>query len=565
MVSRLSVLLDNGKELEVVAASGLDVAAIAREPRIQLSEATSVTESLRLRQALFFESADEYERKYPGIDPGAAFAAGARVSLPLIVGDRAVGALEFRFSKSRTFSPPERAFVQALGNQCAWALERARLYDELQLAYARATFLADAGRVLGALDESPSDSASALDRVARLAVPTVADWCTVWLLDPDTREPNQVAVQHWNPARVRQVLELQHKYPPNPNNPNNPLRTGKSYLYEEITVDMIPLEQRDADRVRLLEELGVRSAVAVPIVVRGRTSGSISFVTAESRRRYSRLDLEMGEKLARLVVIALDDERMYREAMEAARAREELLQVVSHDLRNPLSAILLKAAQISRLLQEGQDSKNPRIARSAQGIAEASKQMRRLIDDLADLSRIDTGNSLHIESRGEEAVALTKAAIESHRSLAAARNLTLVGDFPAEPIPLVCDRERVLQVFANLIGNAVKFSRDGSAIVVRVARNTAEAIFSVTDSGPGIPPEHRRMLFNRYWQAKLMKEGLGLGLYVAKGIVDGHGGRMSFDSVHDVGTTFTFTLPLQGAGQRSSPPEGAGGGARGRS
>lgn len=470
-----------------------------------------------------------------------------------------MGALDFSFAETRTFSVPERAFLQAFANQCGWAVERARLYDELQLAYARATFLAEAGRVLGALDETPGNSASALDRVARLAVPVVADWCTVWLVDPDTREPNQVAVQHWNPARVRQVLELQQKYPPDPNSQYNPLTTGKPHLYEEITVDMIPPEQRDADRIRLLEELGLRSAVAVPIVVRGRTWGSISFVTAESRRRYTRHDLEMAEKLARLVAIALDDERMYREAMEAARAREELLQVVSHDLRNPLSAVLLKASQISRLMQEGNGVETQRIARSAEGIAEASKQMRRLIEDLTDLSRIDTGNRVHIEPQRDEAVALAKAAVAAHRALAAARNLHLIEDLPVGPIPVVCDRERVLQVFANVIGNAVKFSRDGGTIVVRVSRSQEGAIFAVTDSGPGIAPEHRRMLFNRYWQAKLMKEGLGLGLYVAKGIVDAHGGRMWFESTPDVGTTFSFSLPLAGAAIRGGRTEGANG------
>lgn len=548
MASALTIVLDNGKELEVVAATGLDATAIAREPRIPLNQDTSVTESLRLRQPLFFESPDDYEKKYPGIAPGAVFTAGSRISLPLLVGDRAVGALDFSFSESRTFSVPERAFVQALGNQCAWALERARLYDQLQLAYARATFLADAGRVLGALHESAGDSAGALDRVARLAVPTVADWCTVWLIDPDTEERKQVAVQHWNPARVRQVLELQQKYPPNPNSPTNPLRTGKSHLYEEITVDMIPPEQRDADRVRLLEELGLRSAVAVPIAVRGKIWGSISFVTAESRRRYTQHDLEMAEKLARLVAIALDDERMYREATEAARAREELLQVMSHDLRNPLSSVLLKAAQITRLLQSAEGTENLRVLRAAEGIADASKQMRGLIEDLTDLSRIDTGNRLQVEVRPEEAVELTRSAIETHRPLAVARNVTLAADLPNERIAIACDRDRVHQVFANLIGNAMKFSRDDGSILVRVTKTNSEAVFAIADNGPGISPEYSRMLFNRYWQAKLMKEGLGLGLYVAKGIVEAHGGRMWLETETGCGSTFHFSLPLHNQG-----------------
>lgn len=555
MASALTVLLDNGRELEFVAATGLDAPAIARQPRIPLSQDTGVTESLRLKQPLFFESADENEKRYPGIAPGAVFAAGSRISLPLLIGDRAVGALDFSFSEWRTFSVPERAFVQALGTQCAWALERARLYDQLQLAYARATFLAEAGRVLGALKESSGDSVGALDRVARLAVPAVADWCVMWLIDPHTDERKQVAVQHRDPARVRRVMELQQKFPPTRNSPTNPLRTGKPYLYEEVTIDMIPPEQNDADSVRLLDELGLRSAIAVPIAMRGKIWGSISFVTAESRRRYTPHDLAMAEKLARLVAIALDDERMYREAMEAARAREELLQVVSHDLRNPLSAVLLKAAQITRLLRNAEGADNARILRSAEGIAEASKQMRHLIDDLTDLSRIDTGNRLHVDVRPGEAVELARTAIEAHRPLAAARNVNLMADLPDERIPLACDGERVQQVFANLIGNAVKFSQDGGTIVVRAAKSDSEAVFSIADNGPGISPEHRRLLFNRYWQAKLMKEGLGLGLYVAKGIVEAHGGRMWLQTETGVGNTFHFSLPLsyQGAAE---PPGG---------
>jgi signal transduction histidine kinase len=239
---------------------------------------------------------------------------------------------------------------------------------------------------------------------------------------------------------------------------------------------------------------------------------------------------------------SFDLERQLREAAEQlAHAREEVLGVVAHDLRNPLSAILGAAS----LLEDA--DREPGQAREVLGlIRRAVDRMNRLIGDLLDVTRLEAGRMV-LEQEPVSVRELLSQAAESWDATSAENGLTLdVGPAP-ETLGVFADKNRILQVLDNLLSNAVKFSEPGGRIEVRADRSEAsdQVTFTVSDTGAGIPSEVQKELFDRFWQAKPTdRRGIGLGLAICKGIVEAHGGRIWCDSEVGRGTRFTFTLPV---------------------
>jgi signal transduction histidine kinase len=234
-------------------------------------------------------------------------------------------------------------------------------------------------------------------------------------------------------------------------------------------------------------------------------------------------------------------EKLLTEAKGAIRAREDLLSIVSHDLRNPLSAMILNATQIGRSAPE--NGPGPRIRKYAQAILSAADQMSRLVSDLLDLSKIEMGKVLPIEKRRWDGSDLARQALETLEPLANSLRLTLELDLPSGACALYCDGDRVSQVLSNLIGNAMKFTREGGSIVVQTRKSGREIIFSVRDTGTGIPADQLPHLFEPYWQARATRKGIGLGLSVSKAIVQAHGGRIWVESTVGRGSAFYFALP----------------------
>jgi PAS domain S-box-containing protein len=248
----------------------------------------------------------------------------------------------------------------------------------------------------------------------------------------------------------------------------------------------------------------------------------------------------------------LEAERVARERAEAAsRMREDLVAIVSHDLRNPLSAITM-SAQLLRHSLPVDDS--GRAVKQLEIIARSAERMKRLISDLLDMASIDAG-ALAVHWQTHCAQALLLEVVEMLQPLASDKSIRIdVSDTPRE-LNVWADKERLLQVLSNLIGNAVKFTREGGNITLR-AESTAELVcFSVSDTGQGISPEQMPHLFDRYWQAKKDgRMGIGLGLSIAKGIVEAHGGSIWAESTLGKGTTFHFTLPrAEGRLEQPSP------------
>jgi signal transduction histidine kinase len=279
----------------------------------------------------------------------------------------------------------------------------------------------------------------------------------------------------------------------------------------------------------------------IPLRARGHTLGAITFVASHSGRCYGQEDLALAEDLCQRASLAIDNARLFGESRRATRAREDLLAVVSHDLRNPLNVVQMGAALLLR--ERPGVPRDEHVLKHAGRIRDASDRALRLISDLLDWGRLEEGR-LPLEVREEESGSLLAEAVDSIRTLAENHQLYVTLDVPDELPPVRCDRTRVLQVLGNLLGNAVKFTDAGGQLTVSARDRGHEVCFHVRDTGKGIAPEQLPYVFDRYWQAKdAASRGSGLGLAIAKGLVEAHGGRIWAESTPGKGSTFSFSLP----------------------
>jgi signal transduction histidine kinase len=252
--------------------------------------------------------------------------------------------------------------------------------------------------------------------------------------------------------------------------------------------------------------------------------------------------LEVEQAVLRLRELAEDEDaaRLYQAAREGIRARDELMVTVSHDLRGPLASISLVAGMLLPADAASTDQSS-KLARQVVVIGRAVRRMDQLIGDLLDIATIESGH-----------LALRKMRTESSWLLGdVIETLALPGQAPRLEVDpgevdlfVDCDRQRILQVFGNLVGNAFKFSEAGTAIQLAAVRCGDQIELSVKDRGPGIPAEQLGRIFDRFWKGNQhAREGTGLGLAISRGIVEQHGGKLWVESTLGEGTKFTFSLP----------------------
>jgi signal transduction histidine kinase len=318
------------------------------------------------------------------------------------------------------------------------------------------------------------------------------------------------------------------------------VQSGQSELIPEVSDATWLGEALGLEQPNILRDLRVRSYMCVPLTARGKTIGAMVFVAAPDWR-YTADELLLAEELARRAALAIDNARLYEQAQAAIRTREDVLAIVSHDLRNPLGTIQAGAAQI--LAESRGDERRAKTARTAERLGRASERMLHMIRDLLDFSSIEAGK-LRIELAEHEVAELLTEVIEMLHPLAAEKGVRLEKDGEPSRLKVRCDRERVMQVFSNLIGNAIKFTGEGGSVLVRSRGERDRVVFSVNDTGSGISEEDQTHIFDRYWQAKWKgRESLGLGLAISKAIIESHGGTIWVESTVGEGTAFFFTLP----------------------
>jgi signal transduction histidine kinase/DNA-binding response OmpR family regulator len=311
-----------------------------------------------------------------------------------------------------------------------------------------------------------------------------------------------------------------------------------------ITPEILAMLAENPDAVDLGKTgFHVPNTLTVDLLGRtGKKLGAIQLWDKKDNQEFDDADKAILTQLAQLAAIALENARLFRAQQDATRARDDLVAIVSHDLRNPVHTISMAASFLLEIAPA--NDRRVQARRQLEVIQRSATRANRLIQDLLDVAKIQAGG-LAVDPVAVEVKNLVSEVMESATTLASAAQIKVTSDF-TEPLPSVAsDRERVLQVFTNLIGNAIKFTPKGGQITIRACHESGEVRFTVADSGPGIPREHLDHVFDRYWQAKsTAKLGTGLGLSIAKGIVEAHGGRIWAESPPGRGAEFNFTLPI---------------------
>jgi signal transduction histidine kinase len=328
------------------------------------------------------------------------------------------------------------------------------------------------------------------------------------------------------------------------------LETRRPFLIERMTPTMLESFAQSNDHLQILRAVDPRSVLGVPLLIRGQLLGVLVFISSTPSRVYGPADLRLAETLAERAALAIENGRLYQAAVHATRLRDEVLGVVAHDLRNPLTAIQMQANALKR---KGAEPER-RNLKPKDTILRAADRMNRQIGDLLDISMIEAGQ-LGIERSRISARQLVTDAFEAQRPLASAASLEVRLE-PADDIPDVWgDQTRLLQVLENLVGNAIKFTPGGGRITVGAAPRENEVLFWVADTGSGISPDELPHVFDRFWQAKKeARKGAGLGLPITRGIVETHGGRIWVESTPGRGSIFFFTIP-QATGVQAPHPE----------
>jgi PAS domain S-box-containing protein len=395
-------------------------------------------------------------------------------------------------------------------------------------------FLADAGPLLA----SNLDFEETLTRVADLAVRDIADLCIVDLVEADG-SVKRLKVTSRSPAKVRLCEQLAAITVDTrrPSLTREVLDTGRAVLLPSITEETLSLYAQDDAHLTALRGAEIRSMVAVPLLVRDHLVGAMVFISSSSS--YGEADLRLAEELARRAALSIENARLYRTARRATQARDDLLGIVAHDLRNPLGTILLQAS----LLRERVSGIDPDIRRTADSIERSARRMNRLIQDLLDVARMEAGR-LTVDPAALAIGPFVQEVAEGQRPGVTAAGLELHVE-TTEALPEVwADRHRLLQVFENLIGNAIKFTPPGGRISIVATTQGEELCCQVIDSGRGIQPDDVPRLFDPYWQGKEGRRlGTGLGLPIVKGIIEAHHGKVWVESTPGQGSTFSFTLP----------------------
>ncbi len=397
-------------------------------------------------------------------------------------------------------------------------------------------FLAEIGTALA----NTLDYEGTLSHIVEIAVRNLSDLCILDLIDNQgllhrLRVASRDPAYFWMCDLLRgAALDRTQANPV-----LSAMESGQPVLVQHTTLERIGAVRRTDYRTEP-EDIALRSVIVVPLVAHGRVLGAMSFVSVTTSREFGDEDVGVRQQLAERAALAVVNARLYRAAQRAIQVRDEIVGIVAHDLRNPLAAILLEATVIKREL----DAVTADTRESVDAIGRVAERMNRLIEDLLDGTRIEAGRMI-VEPTRISARHVVSDVLELHFPLVSSRGLELRLSVPDDLPDVWADRGRLLQVFDNLLGNAVKFTQAGGCITLGADTQETTVLFWVADTGAGIPREHQPHLFDRFWQARPSgRAGAGLGLPIVKGIVEAHGGYVSVKSVPGQGSSFSFTIPI---------------------
>lgn len=551
--SVMALTSEDGQSIVVTRVLGEPVLAPVEGSTFALTDGYPLADVVRERKALWLGDQDS----------PAGTGARAWAALPLEVEGRAVGALTVAFGEPHEFSEEDREFALAVARQAAQALERSRLFEaerdarrEAVAGRSRAAFLADASAVLA----STLDYRGTLEAVAHVAVPRLADWCAVDMLDglPDevrpgthlgrlaeasTPPPGESATSpdgrdesHDDdaPARARPPTEVLARV----------MRRGRTAVHA-ITAkgEVRPVADTPPDA----ERSALPNLLVVPILAQGRTIGTISLCYTHSGRHYDDADRMLAEELASRTAVSLEQAWLYRAAQQANAAKAEFLGTISHELRTPLNAII----GYSDLLGEGISGPvNEKQVHQLDRVRTSARHLLLLIDETLAFARSETDKD-PVLLEEVDLRALAREAASDFADEVAERGMVLEWKVDADMTVIYSDHAKVRQILRNLLSNATKFTQKGG-VNLQVRGDGDAVALEVSDTGIGISAENLPRIFEPFWQVEQSRTrrvgGTGIGLSVARKYAEMLGGTLSVRSAPGKGSTFTLRLPRDMSG-----------------
>jgi signal transduction histidine kinase len=377
-----------------------------------------------------------------------------------------------------------------------------------------------------------SDFQTTIENLAALAVSELADWCAIFSFE------NEQTIRRLTHPEGLYSLDLHAPY-----GPAHVLRTGEPEVRFAVTDEII--ESLGLKPAQLIAAYGAKPTayMCIPLKARDSTIGAIVLMSFGPKRKFQETDLRPAQDLGNAAAVAIANARLYREAEEANRLKDEFVAMVSHELRTPLTPILgcVHLLRTAKLSEANFDRALEMIERNAQAQVQ-------IVEDLLDVSRIIAGK-LHLEMKSVHIPKVVEAAIESVRSLAESKHIELITNFADVSEPVDGDPTRLQQIVWNLLSNAVKFTPSSGRIEISVRSDEENVEIRVTDSGVGIPSEFLPFIFDRFRQAETstkMRSGLGLGLAIVRHLVELHHGSIAASSAGvGQGAVFTLKFPFQ--------------------
>ena len=424
-------------------------------------------------------------------------------------------------------------YIDILASKIAFTYHQERQYIENNLRY-----LAEASKILS----SSLDYETTLNTIAALAVPEVADWCTVDILEDGSVK--QVAVAHKDPKKIKWARNLRKVNPVDLDAPTGIakiLRDGKSEIYPVITDEMLVAVSKSKEQLKLLRNIGFTSAMIVPIFSQEKPVGTITLVTTETDRHYSHADLLMAEELGTRASVAIENARLYKGSQDAISIRDEFISVASHELKTPVTSVKMFTQVLKKHSEQIGDLK------AVSHLSKMDKQINKLTEliyDLLNVSKIQAGkmefkkDDFDFDRAVKEIIDVLQQSSEKHKLIIKGKTGKMVYG----------DEERIGQVINNLISNAIKYSPRANKVVIKLSSNKKQVQVDVIDSGIGMDKDHLDKIFERFYRVYDNNDktfpGLGIGLYISSEIIKRHGGKFWVNSDLGKGSTFSFSLPI---------------------